>query len=219
MILFIRFTLGWSDLLNGSSRWQHGAKILNVYLVELLQVRDIVQVNIRGHNLLKTHVCLLEVIEEVAHRLTELMLCGRGVDSSVRPGDEAILGGTIQGIAGKDARTRGRAGWHVLRPDGLSLPEITNRNSRVLDMRTTGQTRHFDCCPCRGVAKFESPGVALVHNLHWNIRRQVGIDEHHVTKFETSRPHDRLQAIESKINLRRGIVRDFPIYWIAARHV
>src|SRR4030095_16321621 len=141
MVLFVGLALAGRDLLNNCSCRQNGAKVLGVNLVKRLQIFQVVEINVRGDDLIEMHIGLLQVIEEIAHRLPKLMLGRRGIDTTVGPRDEATLGGAKQSVAGKNAGTRGWAGGHIFWTDGPPLLKIAHRNARVLDVSAAGEAR------------------------------------------------------------------------------
>src|SRR6185312_3951281 len=69
VVVFVRFALGWSDLLDSGSCRHHRAEVLRVDLVKCGRILQIVEVHIRGHNLIEAHAGFLEVVEEIAHGL------------------------------------------------------------------------------------------------------------------------------------------------------
>src|SRR5271165_4267819 len=146
------------------------------------------------------------------------MLCGSGVDTAVRAGNEAIFGGAIQGVAGKNAGTGGRAGRHILWADRFPLAKVNNSHACVLDQGAAWQTRHFNGGARRSIAEFKAPSVTLIHNVHRDLRSQIRIDEDHVAEFETGRLHDSLHAVKRQIDLRRWVVRNLAADGIAASH-
>ena len=98
---------GSGRLCRGCARWAQFARsvvragsnvteILGIHFVECRQVRQIIQVDVGGHDLVEIHVGFFKVVEKIAHGLPELMGGGRGVDAAVRSRNEAALGGAIQ---------------------------------------------------------------------------------------------------------------------------
>src|SRR5947209_7802953 len=95
VVFSIRLALTGCNLLNGGSRRQQGAKILGVDAVKRRLVRQIVEIDIRGDDLVKLHLSFFEVVQQVPHGLPQLMLRSRRIDAAVRPRNKAALGGAI----------------------------------------------------------------------------------------------------------------------------
>src|ERR1700684_2124378 len=91
----VGFAFAGCDLLDGGSCRRRGAKILRVHIVKRLQVRQIVEIDICGYNLIEIHVGFFKVVEKIGHGLPELMLCGRAIDAAVRTRNEAVFCGAI----------------------------------------------------------------------------------------------------------------------------
>ena len=126
VVLFIGCPLSRSDLLDRGSCGQDLVEILDIHFIERLRVRQIVQINVRGYNLVEIHAGFFKVVEQIAHGLPELMGSGGGIDAAVRSGNEATLGGAIQSLTGENTRTRRWAGWHVLGTNGLPLLQVAH---------------------------------------------------------------------------------------------
>ena len=218
MILFVGLALGRCNLRDGCSSRQDATEILDIHFVKRRQVRQIVQISIRGCNFVEVHVSFFKVVEQIPHGLPQLMSSGGGIDAAVGAGNKTALGGTIQSLPGKDAWTRSRTGRHVLRANGSPLLQVAHRHAGVLDVSSARKTRHFYGGSCRSVAEFESLRIALVHDPHRDVRRQVRIDEHHVAEVETGGFQDALHAVEREVHLGRGVIRNLTARGIAAGH-
>src|SRR5215469_4704061 len=134
MIVFVRLALGGGDLLDEAGGGQKLAKILRVSLLKSKLIRQIVQVNVCGRYLIKIHVGFFEIVEKIAHGLAELMLSSCGVYAAMRPWYKSILGGAIQGVAGKNAGTGRRTWRHVLWAHRMALLEIAHGYDGIFDV-------------------------------------------------------------------------------------
>jgi hypothetical protein len=161
MLIFVGAALRRRNLLDGCARRRHTAKIFHIHFVKCPHVRQIIEVNSRGHNLAEIHVNFLEIVHEVAHRLTELDGGSRAIDSAVPSGYKTALRGTIQRVAGKDAGASRRAGGHVPGTNGAPFAQVTDRNARELDLSAAGQARDLDRGPCRSIAELETARIVL----------------------------------------------------------
>src|SRR6266849_7577165 len=123
------------------------------------------------------------------------MLCAGGVDAAMGPRNKSVLGGAIQGIAGKDTWTCGGTWRHIFRTHRLSLGEITHRYARVLDVCATGKAGYFNRRAGWSVPELEPPCVLLIHNAHGNIGCQLRIYENHIAQSKARCFDHRFQTV------------------------
>src|ERR1700757_1596044 len=138
MAIFVGAALCRSNLLDNCARGQLTTEILHIYVIKSPRVGQVVEVNIRGHNLTEVHIGFFKIVQKVAHGLPELHGCRRSVDSAVRSGNEATLSGAIQRVPGKDTGTCCGAGWHVLGTHRAAFLQVAYGYACELDLGTGG---------------------------------------------------------------------------------
>ena len=170
-------------------RRQDRAKILRIHVVKRLQVRRVVQVHGRRDHLIETHSGFFQVVEEIAHRLPELMRRGSGIDATVRARNESTLGRAIQSVAGKNAGACGRAGRHILRAHRFAAAEDRAQPHRCIRCERPREGSSTSIVARPGVLpNSKRLRIVLIHHAHGNRRRQVGIDENHIGSCPGRRP-------------------------------
>ena len=89
---FIRFTLRGFQLLDGGSGRRYALEVFCVDLVHGLEISHIVKIDVGRNDMAEIHPRFLEVVEQVSHGLTKLVVDGGGEYSSIRSWNKAALG-------------------------------------------------------------------------------------------------------------------------------